>query len=85
MGENLANSGFPERRTNLESSFDYMITEFSKAYPNAEIIVLYPNGVMTEVRNALQNVCNNHNLKDYNFSYIKYILINSKLQNIYWV
>ena len=63
LGENLANSGFPERRTNLESSFDYMITEFSKAYPNAEIIVLYPNGVMAEVRNALQNVCNNHNLK----------------------
>lgn len=62
LGENLANTSFPERQVNIESSFDYMISEFKKAYPNARIIILYPHWIPSNIKTPLLNVANKYNV-----------------------
>lgn len=69
LSENLNNTNFPERRENIDGSFDYMITRFKEAYPNAEIIVMYNTGTSQAVKDPLQSVCDKHNLKVIKYGY----------------
>ncbi len=62
LGENLANTSFPERQVNIESSFDYMISEFQKAYPNAKIIILYPHWIPSNIKTPILNVASKYNI-----------------------